>query len=69
MWEWVSVNANAIMAIAAVFGLIGGALTWFYGLWGSRKPAIKNTAKSGGVIVEGSVKGNITTNPSGKPKK
>lgn len=69
MWEWITINANAVMAVAAMLTVVGGVATWFMGLWGSRKPAIKNTAKSGGVIVEGSVKGNITTNPSGKPKK
>jgi uncharacterized membrane protein YiaA len=67
--DWITTNANAIMAITAVLTLVGGLATWFLGLWGSRKPASKNTAKSGGVIVEGNVKGDITTNPSRKRKK
>ena len=69
MWEWIGSNANAIMAIAAVLTLLGGVVTWLMGLWGPRKPASKNTATSGGVIVKGNVKGDITTTPSRKHKK
>ena len=69
MWEWISTNANPIMAVTAILALAGGFVGWLMGLWGSRNPARKTTAKSGGVIVEGDVKGNVTTNPSRKRKK
>lgn len=68
MWQWISVNANAIMAVAAILTLVGAAVSWFIGLWGSRKPPAKIHAESGGVVVKGDVKGSITTNPGGKRK-
>ncbi len=34
--DWITTNANAIMAITAVLTLVGGVATWLMGLWGSR---------------------------------
>ena len=68
MWDFLTTpeNANAIMAITAVLALFGGFITWFFGLWGNRKTKPTKAAKSGGVIVEGNVHGDITTNPPSK---
>lgn len=70
MWEYLTKPeiSGAVMAIVAVLTLGGVFLSWFFGLWGSRKTSGKYVAKNGSVIVEGDVHGDVTTNSKSDKK-
>lgn len=70
-WTFFSDNSGAIQAVVAVLVMLGGFLTWWFGLWGNRKKDTKTptqSATNGGVIIEGNVHGNISTNTPKRDK-